>query len=255
MNLINNAKEAMNGLGTVTLNTANVYLDEPLKGYKTIKRGEYIKLDIIDTGEGIPPDIIDKIFDPFFTTKKMDQMRGSGLGLSVVHSVIEDHSGYITVNSTWNEGTTFSIYFPIARQQEIQMTAEKVNGGKESILVVDDDPVQRRVARQLLTRLGYQVQTVSSGEIAITFVQNNPQDLLILDMVMDGMDGNDTYKQILDFQSTQKAIILSGFAISERVKEALRLGAGSYVSKPITLDSLAAAVRNELDRRIDKIAV
>jgi len=253
LNLTNNANEAMNGVGTLTLRTENVYLDELLKGYKTIKRGEYIKLDIIDTGEGIDPDIIDKIFDPFFTTKKMDKMRGSGLGLSVVHSVIEDHNGYITVNSIWGEGTTFSVYFPIARQQEILMTAEKMNGGEESILVVDDDPVQRKVARQLLTRLGYQVQTVSSGEIAVTFVENNPQDLLILDMVMDGMDGTDTYKQILEFQSSQKAIILSGYAISERVKEALRLGAGSYVSKPITLDSLAAAVRNELDRKTEEI--
>jgi len=253
LNLTNNANEAMDGAGTLTLRTENVYMDEPLKGYKTIKRGEYIKLDIIDTGEGISDDIIDKIFDPFFTTKKMDKMRGSGLGLSVVHSVIQDHNGYITVNSIWGRGTTFSAYFPIARQQEILVTAGKMNGGKESILVVDDDPVQRKVARQLLTRLGYQVRTVSSGEIAVTFVQNNPQDLLILDMVMDGMDGTDTYKQILEFQSNQKAIILSGYAISERVKEVLRLGAGSYVSKPITLDSLATAVRNELDRQIEEI--
>ncbi len=255
LNLINNACEAMNGVGTLTLKTENVYLDEPLKGYKTIKRGEYIKLDIIDTGEGIDSDILDKIFDPFFTTKNMDKMRGSGLGLSVVHSVIQDHSGYITVNSALGQGTKFSAYFPIARQQEIQVTAERINGGKESILVVDDDPVQRRVASQLLTRLGYQVRTVSSGEIAISCVKKNPQDLLVLDMVMGGMDGTDTYKQILEFQPTQKAIILSGYAISERVKEALRLGAGSYVSKPITLDSLAAAVRNELDRKIVEIAV
>lgn len=255
LNLTNNANEAVNGVGTVILRTENVYLDEPLKGYKTIKRGEYVKLDIIDNGEGIAPDIIDKIFDPFFTTKKMDKMRGSGLGLSVVHSIIEDHNGYITVKSIWGEGTTFSVYFPIARQQEILVTAEKMNGGKENVLVVDDDPVQRKVARQLLSRLGYQVQTVSSGEIAVAFVQNNPQDLLILDMVMDGMDGTDTYKKILEFQSTQKAIILSGFALSERVKEALRLGAGSYISKPITLDSLATAVRNELDRKTEEITL
>ena len=182
-------------------------------------------------------------------------MRGSGLGLSVVHSIIEDHNGYITVSSFWGEGTTFSAYFPIARQQEILVTAEKMNGGQENVLVVDDDPVQRKVARQLLTRLGYQVRTVSSGEIAVPFVQDNPQDLLILDMVMDGMDGTDTYKKILEFQSTQKAIILSGFALSERVKEALRLGAGSYISKPITLDSLATAVRNELDRKTEEITV
>ncbi len=249
-NLINNAKEAMQGIGVLTINTQNEYLDAPLIGYKTIERGEYVKLQISDTGVGIEPELLDKIFDPFFTTKKMDRMRGSGLGLSVVHGIIEDHNGYITVESEVGQGTTFSLYFPIARDIEVQIDGinEKIKGGNESILIVDDDPVQRRVAGQLLKHLGYQVQTVSSGEQAVSYVKQHPQDLLVLDMVMDGIDGTETYRQVLEIRPGQKAIVLSGYAMSKRVQEALRLGAGAFVCKPVTLTVLANAIRKELDR-------
>lgn len=248
INLIANAKEAICGSGVLTIRTENVYLDKSLKGYKSIKRGEYVKLEISDTGAGIEPEFLDKIFDPFFTTKKMNTQRGSGLGLSIVHSIIEDHHGYITVNSVPGQGTTFSLYFPITIKLEIAATVEKAQGGNESILVVDDDPVQRRVAHQLLKLLGYDVHTVSNGNRAIAYVKNNPQDLLVVDMIMDDIDGAETYRQILEYQPEQRAIILSGYAISPRVEEALRLGAGSFVTKPITLKVLASAIRKELDK-------
>lgn len=250
-NLILNAKEAMHGIGVLTIGTENVYLDQPLRGYQTVKKGEYVRLTITDTGTGIDPEIMNNIFDPFFTTKRMERMRGSGLGLSIVHGIIEDHDGYIIVDSTLGEGTTFSIYFPISRDfenEEFEL-AELKNGNGEKILVVDDDPVQRSVAGQLLKRLGYRVHQVSSGEEAVNYVRRNPQDLLILDMVMEGIDGVETYRQILEFKSDQKAIMLSGYAISERVEEALSLGAGSFVAKPITPSVLANAIREELDRR------
>ncbi|MFQ5710007.1 MAG: PAS domain S-box protein, partial [bacterium] len=249
-NLLNNAKEAMQAIGVLTIRTRNVYLDEPLKGYQTIERGEYVRLEISDTGAGIDPAILDNIFDPFFTTKKMDRMRGSGLGLSIVHGIIEDHKGYISVESTLGKGTTFTLYFPVAREveKEVKEALEISRGGDEKILVIDDDPVQRRVSAQLLKRLGYQVHTVPSGENAIAYLRKNPQDLLLLDMVMDGIDGVETYRRILEFQPKQKAIILSGYAMSQRVQEALRLGAGSFISKPVTLNDLADSVRMELDK-------
>ncbi|MFQ5605161.1 MAG: PAS domain S-box protein [bacterium] len=255
-NLLINAIEAIHNHGTIAIQTSNEYLDWPLHGYQTVKRGEYVKLAISDTGHGIKPELLDKIFDPFFTTKTMDRMRGSGLGLSVVHGIIEDHKGYITVESEVGSGTTFCLYFPVSReiQEDVAKTVENISGGNESILVVDDDPIQRRVTTQLLKRLGYRIHTVQSGEQAVEFVKENPQDLLILDMVMDGIDGAETYKRILKIQPKQRAIVLSGYAKSKRVKNALRIGAGEFVAKPISLNALAAAVRKELDKNIPEYA-
>ncbi|MFQ5753459.1 MAG: PAS domain S-box protein, partial [bacterium] len=250
-NLILNAKEAMQGMGVLTIKIEPVYLDEPVRGYETIKRGQYIKLNISDTGTGIDATILDKIFDPFYTTKRMDRMRGSGLGLSIVHGIMEDHDGYITVESILGQGTTFSLYFPITKavDRESESVNEISTGHGEKILIVDDDPVQRSVAGQLLERLGYQVTMVASGEEAVKHVKVHPQDLLVLDMGLDGIDGAETYRQILEFQANQKAIIISGYAMSQRVEEALQLGVGTFVAKPVTPNSLADAIRKELDRK------
>ena len=178
-------------------------------------------------------------------------MRGSGLGLSVVHSIMEDHNGYVTVESSESKGTTFALYFPVSREfsGKALEKIEKSQGGNERILVVDDDPVQWKVAANILERLGYEVHALPSGEQAVTFVKNEPQDLLVLDMVMSGIDGTETYRQILEEQPEQKAIILSGYAMTQRVSEALRLGAGTFVTKPIVPQALATAVRKELDKK------
>lgn len=177
----------------------------------------------------------------------MVEQRGTGLGLSIVHSILEDHNGYITVDSVPEQGTTFSLYFPVSRDAELRDVVNKASGGNERILVVDDDPIQRRVARQLLERLGYRVQEAASGEEAVAYTRNHPQDLLLLDMIMEGIDGTETYRQILGSNPGQKAIILSGYAMSERVKEALKLGAGAFITKPVTLNTLAIAVRQQFE--------
>jgi len=125
-------------------------------------------------------------------------------------------------------------------------------GQGEHILFVDDDPVQRTVSSQLLKRLGYQVQVLSSGEEAVEYVRKHNPNLLVLDMVMDGIDGAETYRQILEFKSDLRAIILSGYAMSQRVDEVLRLGAGAFVAKPIRPQLLATVIRKELDKEIPK---
>lgn len=251
INLVLNAKEAMQDIGTLRIETENIYLDEPVRGYQTIKRGEYVKVDISDTGIGIDSEIAAKIFDPFFTTKRMDAMRGSGLGLSIVHGVVQDHNGYITFKSEQGQGTTFSLYFPISRDIESASDYAKgiPRGSGERILLVDDDPVQRTVSRQLLQRLGYEVEVAPSGEEAIEYVKQNIADLLVIDMVMDGIDGAETFRQIREFKADQRAIVLSGYAMSRRVEEALQLGAGAFVPKPIRPQLLADVIRRELDKK------
>jgi CheY-like chemotaxis protein len=248
-NILLNAVEAVQDGGIITVRTRNTYLEHPLDGYETIRRGEYVLIEIVDTGVGIKSDHMDKIFDPFFTTKRMDRMRGSGLGLSVVHGIVNDHHGYVCVDSKPNEGAKFAIYIPISRSKNVPVKEifEDIRGGKESILIVDDDPMQRKVTSNLLNRLGYKVHSVNSGEEALDYVRKTPQDLLILDMVMDGIDGTETYERIIKMQPGQKAIMLSGYAKSKRVEKALKLGAGGFVPKPVSLKSLALAVRKELD--------
>ncbi len=249
-NLFNNAFEALQGEGKLVIATQNIYIDEPPKGAAAVEPGEYVKLTISDTGSGIPAELIDKIFDPFFTTKTMDKMRGSGLGLSVVHGVIEDHHGCITVDSEVGKGATFTLYFPATPDEELKPAKKVVDlrGGNETILIVDDDAVQRKVTGHLLERLGYKISAVASGEEAVDFVQGQAPDLVVLDMIMEGIDGAETYRRLLEKRPGQKAIILSGYAMSRLVKQALSLGAGAFVPKPISLPELAQAVRSELDK-------
>ncbi|MFQ5675473.1 MAG: PAS domain S-box protein [bacterium] len=248
-NLLNNAREAMNDRGMLSVKTENVYLEKPTDGYQTIAAGEYVKVSIRDTGIGIEPDILDKIFDPFFTTKKMDGLRGSGLGLSVVHGILKDHCGYVTVESKVGQGTTFSLYFPITREviTQEQKDEDGLIGGREKILVVDDDPVQRRVTEEILKSLGYKVTALERGDKAVMQAKKQKIDLLVVDMVMDGLDGVQTYQEILKLNPGQKAIIVSGYAVSAQVKKALQLGAGAFLHKPLKMKTLARTVREVLD--------
>jgi len=248
-NLLHNAKDAVRDIGQITVRTENYYVDDVSVVYGRVPKGEYVKLTISDTGCGIPDDIVQKIFDPFFTSKTTDKKRGSGLGMSVVDAVIRDHHGYIDLSTKVGEGTSFYIYFPITRKSLDSRDSDETRGGSEAILVVDDDDVQRKVATELLKKLGYNVGTVESGEKAIEFLRENSPDLVILDMVMPGgIDGAETYQRILEISPNQKAIILSGFSESNRVLKAQKLGAGAFVRKPVTGQVIATAVRAELDR-------
>jgi len=246
-NLISNGRDAMQNIGWLTITTENFYADDFSGSFGQIPRGEYVKLTVSDTGCGIPESVMPEIFDPFFTTKRANQRRGSGLGLSVVHAVIKDHSGYVDVDSRIGEGTHFQAFFPITRDPMETSDTETVPRGSETVLVVDDDAIQREVTVRLLDKLGYVPATADCGETALEMVQEQPYDLLVLDMVMPcGMDGTDTYRKILEIYPEQRALIVSGFAESKRVETALSLGATAFLRKPLTLQTLAKAVRTAL---------
>ena len=250
-NLLHNAMDAMQDIGQITVKTENYYVDNVSIVYGRVPKGKYVKLTISDTGCGIPDDIIQKIFDPFFTSKTTDKKRGSGLGLSVVDAVVKDQNGHIDLSTKVGEGTSFYVYFPVTRKSADSRDSIEAFGGNESILVVDDDDTQREVSSRLLTKLGYDVSSVESGEQAIEFLRENPQDLVILDMVMPGgIDGAEIYRRILEVSPNQKAIIMSGFSESDRVIEAQKLGVGAFVRKPVTKSVIGTAVRTELDRQL-----
>jgi len=248
-NLIQNARDAMEDQGQLGVSTTNIYLDQPLRRYADVAVGEYVRLAVTDTGVGIAPEIEDRIFDAFFTTKASDRQRGSGLGLSVVQAVVTDHGGYVDFIANQGVGTTFEIYLPASRQAVALPPPQVLIPGDESILIVDDDSLQRRVLTEFLQTLGYRVGTCESGEQALAHTKNQPYDLVILDMVMPpGIDGAETYRLLRARYPAQRAILLSGFAESERVAAAQALGAGAFVRKPVSLEQLSSAVRAELDR-------
>jgi PAS domain S-box-containing protein len=252
MNLISNAAEAMPNGGTLTVKSANVYLDKPISGYDEVREGDYVVLSISDTGDGIPASDLKRIFEPFYTKKVMGRS-GTGLGLAVVWGTVKDHHGYVNVESEEEEGTTFTLYFPVTREEisaeQVSVPVAEYMGNGESILIVDDVKQQRELAERMLTKLNYKVTTVSSGEEAVEYLKQNAVDLLVLDMIMDpGMDGLDTYRKILEVHPHQKAIIVSGFSETERVSKAKALGAGAYVKKPYVIAKLGLAVRKEINR-------
>jgi len=252
MNLISNASEAISGLGEVTIKTENRYLDRSIQGYDEVRAGDYVVLSVSDNGAGIAPANLDKIFEPFFTKKTMGRS-GTGLGLAVVWGTVKDHKGYIDVESEEGKGSTFMLYFPVTLQQlsePLPKTAiEHYLGRGESILVVDDKYEQQEVAASMLTRLGYQVQTVSSGEEAVDYLKTHAVDLLVLDMIMyPGIDGLETYRQVRALRPGQKAIIVSGHSESDRVIESRDLGTGAYVQKPYVMEKIGMAIRDELRR-------
>jgi len=251
LNLIANAAEAQPGGGRVTILTESRYVDRPLAAYDKVEEGEYVVLRVEDQGQGIAEADLSRIFEPFYTKKVMGRS-GTGLGMAVVWGTVQDHKAYIDIQSDANRGTVFELYFPMTRKARTDrhVTSHDVlRGRNEIILVVDDIPEQREIASRILGRLNYAVTTVSSGEKAVGFLRENDADLVILDMIMDpGMDGLDTYREILDVKPNQKAIIASGFAETDRVKTALDLGVGCYLKKPYTLENISRVVRQELDR-------
>jgi PAS domain S-box-containing protein len=252
MNLVSNAAESISGTGEVTIRTESRYLDKSLRGYDEVKEGDYAVLTVSDTGMGIPAENREKIFEPFYTKKTMGRS-GTGLGLAIVWGTVKDHKGYIDLQTEVGEGTTFTLYFPITRDELVapqkKEAIERYMGNGESVLVVDDIAEQRDVAIELITQLGYEVYAVSSGEEAIAYLKGNNADILVLDMIMEpGIDGFETYQRILKIKQKQKAILVSGFSETNRVRDAQNLGAGAYVKKPYMLETIGVAIRDELYR-------
>ncbi len=252
MNLFSNAAEAMSKGGEILIKTENKYIERSETACDDIEEGDYVVMTISDTGIGIAPEELDRIFEPFYTKKVMGRS-GTGLGMAVVWGTVKDHNGYIKVDSKLDHGTTFQIYFPITRAEatnDLDLNDAAYYEGKgEKILVVDDVEEQRQIASKILSRLGYSVKVAGSGEEALEILGQETADLIVLDMIMPpGIDGLETYEQIVSSHPGQKAIIASGFSETDRVKKAQQLGAGRYLKKPYTMDKIGMAVKRELNR-------
>ena len=250
-NLLANAAEAMPDGGTVVVKTENRYADAPVAGFDTVAEGEYVVLTVEDSGVGIEEEDLARIFEPFYTKKVMGRS-GSGLGMAVVWGTVKDHGGYINAKSDKDSGSIFELFFPATRKslpiETIKPSRKAFAGKGQLVLVIDDVKEQREIATKILLRLGYRAKTVAGGEEAVDFVSETKPDLILLDMIMDpGIDGYETYRRILKINPGQKAIIVSGYSETEQVRKTLSLGAGRYIRKPYTLETIGMAIKTELE--------
>ncbi len=264
MNLALNAAEAQPDGGRIAIRTQNCHLDQPSTTIEQMPPGDYARLTISDQGIGIAQEDLKHIFEPFFTRKIMGRS-GTGLGMAVVWGTVQDHGGFISVQSQEGQGSTFDLYFPIARDAvppaQDKDTVDNLLGSWQTILVVDDVAEQREIAVQILKRLRYRPLTANSGEEAIRIfsqLSGSTIDAVILDMIMPlGLDGLDTYRGILEIAPNTKAIITSGYSETERVREALHLGAGAYLKKPYMIQEIGVALKKllvERNAKVDKVA-
>ncbi len=252
MNLVNNAMEAIETQGQVTITTENrsISLESDPQGSQP---GEYVVLNIKDTGPGIPQKSIKHIFEPFYS-KKILGRSGTGLGLSIVYNTVQEHNGTVTVTSD-DQGSLFSIYLQASdtgieniSSETVEIAIEKLKGCGD-ILIVDDEPLLLEIATNMLSILGYTIHTAASGEEAIEFLKHNLVDLVLLDMLMPpGINGYETYKEIIKIHPRLKAIIASGYSSNIHIEKIKKIGAESYLKKPYSMEKLGKAIKEELEK-------
>jgi PAS domain S-box-containing protein len=249
MNLYVNAWQAMPGGGNIYLETENVLLDEQQALTYTVQPGRYIKISVTDTGTGIDEKTKERIFDPFFTTKKMG--RGTGLGLAMVYGIIKGHKGMIDVSSEPGNGTTFTIYLPASEMEVVKEKAQPMTiaRGKGTIMLVDDEKMVLQANKELLEFLGYTVYAFGSGQeaIAVYMEKRNNFDLVILDMIMPGISGGETFDRLREINSGIKVLLSSGYSVDGEAQTIMDRGCNGFLQKPFQIEKLSQKVKEMLD--------
>jgi PAS domain S-box-containing protein len=253
MNICLNSRDAMPSGGVLRIISSNQVIS-PIgqTDHRVWKEGEYVKVTLSDTGTGIPPEIQSQIFEPFFTTKEPG--KGTGLGLSMVYGIIQNHGGYINLKSELDLGTTFELFFPARReipQSEVLSPGPKIkqSKGHETILIVDDQDVIRQLGADILEDAGYKVLLAASGEEALQLYQRKKREiaLVVLDVIMPGLGGKETFSRLKAINSGIKVLLSSGYSTDGEVGEIIKDGASGYIQKPYKDDQLIIRVQEILD--------
>ncbi len=252
MNLCTNAFHAMKETGgaiTVTLDRVSLE-KEALESHRGLSPGDYARLEVLDTGKGMDPSIVDRIFEPYFTTKEHGE--GTGLGLAMVHGIVRKHSGLITVDSRMGEGTVFRVFFPVseeAAEEKEAGDAITVQGGSESILLVDDEKILTELGAEMLENLGYRVTPKTSSIEALRAFKEAPEafDLVVTDHTMPVMTGAELAENLLGLRPEIPIILCTGFSEQITEKSARELGIQAFLMKPLVIQTLAATIRKLLD--------
>jgi PAS domain S-box-containing protein len=255
MNLCLNARDAMPGGGRLTLETGRAVVDAAHAArVPGGKAGDFVYLSVVDTGAGIPPDILPRIFEPFFTTKPVGQ--GTGLGLAVAFGIVKQHQGFIECGTSPEVGTRFTIFLPhheggsAERSATERARAADVRGGTETILLVDDEDGIRNVGRRILEKCGYRVLVAIDGAEAVAVYERYVAtiDLVIVDLTMPRLTGTEVIQRIRTLRPDARIIVSTG-NIGEQARSAEQAGSFRVLDKPYTPDALMRIVRQALDDR------
>ncbi|MDJ0810662.1 MAG: response regulator [Desulfobacterales bacterium] len=252
LNLYINAWHAMPRGGVLKITTANVTLseDDALRRSSQLLPGRYVAITVTDNGCGMDRQTLQKIFDPFFTTKPKG--RGTGLGLATAYAIIKNHGGHISAQSREGHGSRFSILLP-AKNGKVHprnpLKPKSLVRGSEQILMIDDEGAVLQICRDNLKRLGYVVVTAESGEEGIQLYEERPYrfDLVILDMIMPGLSGADTYRRLKAINPDVKVLLATGYSEDGQAREILNEGCKGFIQKPFKLEQLSAIIRDLLD--------
>jgi two-component system cell cycle sensor histidine kinase/response regulator CckA len=260
MNLALNAVDAMPGGGKLTIETKNTILEEDCsKNHSGIKPGNYVLLAVSDNGRGMGNETMERMYDPFFTTKNRDFTKGTGLGLAIVHGIVQGHGGRITCSSEFGKGTRFELFFPALSSKELigEESAENSTGatpsahGSETILLVDDDEMVRDLGVRILKKAGYKALTASNGKEGLAVYERKAEKiaLVILDLIMPEMGGEQCLEEILKISPKAKILISTGYSSSdEMTRMRIEALASGFVAKPFALSDMLRTVREILDR-------
>lgn len=253
-NLAVNARDAIDNVGTLVIETGNIVIEKEMCGEMSgIKAGEYVILSVSDTGCGMKPEVLARVFEPFFTTKEVG--KGTGLGLATVYGIIGQNDGLIKVYSEPGIGTTFKIYLPRAeadnkRDNSPHSVALSALTGSETILVVEDEIQILNFEKILLERLGYKLLLANNPANALSIAEEYPDkiDLLITDVIMPGMNGKELQHKILVLRPHIKCIFVSGYATGIIERHGILPEEISFIEKPFTANVFATKIRNVLDQ-------
>ena len=240
LNLMVNAWQAMSRQGEMILASEAVTLSEAF--CETYKRppGRYVHLSLTDTGMGMDDATLARIFEPFFTTK--DAGQGTGLGLASVYAIVKHHRGIIRVDSQPGQGSTFHIFLPVSAKAAITEPTrdDAILRGSGTVLLVDDEDGIRMVAGRILQQLGYQVLSAPSGLQALEIYRRERDriDLVILDMLMPGMGGAETFQELKGLDSGVRVLLSSGYSLDKEIQQVIASGARGFIQKPYRLAAL-----------------
>ena len=251
-NLFINASQAMpEGGGTVYIKTRQYLHEQSEDRFRDALPGRYMKFSVQDTGIGMDDETLKRAFDPFFTTKEKE--RGTGLGLASVYGIVKNHNGYIDIESEVGKGTTITVLMPASDKEPVSAEEDdpSISKGSGTVLLVDDEAMIREVSGKMIMMLGYNILVASSGRQAVELFKEHKGavDVVVLDMIMPGMSGAETYGELKKINSEVAVVLSSGYSLDGDMEKMLREGCRGFIQKPFTLAALSQAISAAFRKR------